>query len=101
QAGDDLEVTITQQYENMGSRISDRHELLKWPQEAAQSLGIHAPIQPIRGGTGVDPFLDQGVALANLGTGYFAPESEKEFTTLQTMAHHARWLGHLVQRIAQ
>ena len=100
QVGDDLEVTITQQYENMGPRLADRPELIQWPQEAAAALGLTAPIQPIRGGTGVDPFLDKGVALANLGTGYFAPESEKEFTTLQTMADHARWLGYLVQRIA-
>ena len=55
-------------------------------------------ILPIRGGTGVDPFLDKGVAVANLGTGYFAPESEKELTSLQNLAGHARWLVALVQQ---
>ena len=44
----------------------------------------------------MDPFLVRGVAIANLGTGYFAPESEKELTSLQLMATHARWLCALV-----
>ena len=42
------------------------------------------------------PFLDLGVAIANVGTGYFAPESEKELTSLQMMVAHARWLVALV-----
>ena len=45
----------------------------------------------------MDPFLDRGVAVANLGTGYFAPESEKELTSLQMLSGHARWLVALVQ----
>ena len=57
-------------------------------------------LMPIRGGTGVDPFLDNGVSIGNLGTGYFAPESEKELTSLQTMAAHARWLLALVHHAA-
>lgn len=87
------------QYVNMGPRIEGDAALIGWPQAAAASLGFEAPVLPIRGGTGVDPFLDQGIAIANLGTGYFAPESEKEFTSLQLMADHARWLFALVQRI--
>ena len=45
---------------------------------------------PIRGGTGVDPFLAKGIPIANLGTGYFAPESEKELTSRQKIADHVR-----------
>jgi len=52
---------------------------------------------PPQGVTGVDPFLDHGIPVANLGTGYFAPESEKEITSLQMMADHALWLVALVQ----
>ena len=55
---------------------------------------------PIRGGTGVDPFLDAGVAVANLGTGYFAPESEKELTSMEMLADHAKWLVALVQQVS-
>jgi hypothetical protein len=57
-------------------------------------------VEPIRGGTGVDPFLDRGIPIANLGTGYFAPESEKEFTSLQMMAAHVRWLLELMRVLA-
>ena len=66
---------------------------------AAADVGVEALVFPIRGGTGVDPFLDVGIPIANLGTGYFAPESEKELTSLQKMAGHARWLFALVQRL--
>ncbi|RMG47163.1 MAG: M20/M25/M40 family metallo-hydrolase [Acidobacteria bacterium] len=90
-------VEIARQYVNMGPRLAERPELLDWPRRAAEAAGVAAEIRPIRGGTGVDPFLDRGTALANLGTGYFAPESEKEFTSLQAMAGHVRWLAALVQ----
>jgi len=83
---------LVDQYENMGPRLADRPELVAWAQTAAARVGVRSRVLPIRGGTGVDPFLDRGVALANLGTGYFAPESEKELTSRQMMARHARWL---------
>ena len=92
---------VAHQYVNMGPRLTDRPELVTWAHEAAAAAGVEGPVLPIRGGTGVDPFLDRGTAIANLGTGYFAPESEKEFTSRQLMAGHARWLFHLVQIAAQ
>lgn len=96
-----VSVTITQQYVNMGPRLADRPELVDWPTAAARAVGVNAPVLPIRGGTGVDPFLDRGIPIANLGTGYFAPESEKEFTSRQQMAGHALWLVALVQILAE
>jgi tripeptide aminopeptidase len=92
-------VAVRQQYVNMGPRLEPHAHLADWPREAAAALGQQAPVLPIRGGTGVDPFLERGIPVANLGTGYFAPESEKEFTTLQLMARHALWLTLLVQRL--
>ncbi|MCO4762695.1 MAG: hypothetical protein KC502_14375 [Myxococcales bacterium] len=90
----------TDQYVNMAPRLADRPELVTWPIVAAAELGQTAQKLPIRGGTGVDPFLDAGVPVANLGTGYFAPESEKELTSVQEMAGHAQWLFRLVQTVA-
>ncbi|GDX79547.1 hypothetical protein LBMAG42_13580 [Deltaproteobacteria bacterium] len=89
------------QYHNMGPRLAAHPELVAWAQAAARDVGIEAPVMPIRGGTGVDPFLDRGIAVANVGTGYFSPESEKEFTSLQLMARHAKWLFALVQRVGE
>jgi len=91
--------SITQQYVNMGPRLESRPELVSWAQEAGEAVGHEVPVLPIRGGTGVDPFLDAGVAVANLGTGYFAPESEKELTSMEMLAGHARWLVALVQQL--
>lgn len=94
-------VVLVDQYRDMSPRLAPYPELLTWPKQAADRIGVAAPVQPIRGGTGVDPFLDRGVNVANLGTGYFAPESEKEFTSLQSMAAHARWLVALVEGVAR
>jgi len=93
--------TIEQQYVNMGPRLEGRPELVQWAKQAAEALDIEAPTLPIRGGTGVDPFLDAGIAVGNLGTGYFAPESEKELTSMSMLSGHARWLVALVQVASQ
>jgi di/tripeptidase len=91
------DAVVHHQYTNMGPRLAAHPGLLARAKTAAASLGIIPRVTPIRGGTGVDPFLDQGIPVANLGTGYFSPESEKELTSLQMMAKHARWLFALVQ----
>lgn len=94
-----LPVEIEVQYVNMGPKLAQRPELAEWAKRAGEAVGVETRVLPIRGGTGVDPFLERGVALANLGTGYFAPESEKELTTLELMAGHAGWLFALVQGV--
>ncbi len=90
---------VTHQYVNMGPRLVDRPELVRWAKGAGLVVGQEVPVLPIRGGTGVDPFLDAGVAVANLGTGYFAPESEKELTSMEMLSGHAKWLLALVQQV--
>ena len=82
----------------MGSRLAEAPELQTWATRAARALGSEALIQPIRGGTGIDPFLDEGITVGNLGTGYFAPESEKEFTSVEQLVLHARWLRELISQ---
>ena len=69
----------------MNSILQNAPELITWAQNAGQIIQQEAQILPIRGGTGIDPFLEHDILLANLGTGYFAPESEKEFTSTQMM----------------
>jgi len=93
-------VTDRDQYVNMGPRLADRRDLVDLALAAGADVGVACREQPIRGGTGVDPFLERGTAIANLGTGYFAPESEKELTSLSLMAHHVRWLVALLARLA-
>jgi len=88
------------QYVNMGPRIAEHPELEAWARGACESLDLPVRVSPIRGGTGVDPFLDHGIPVANVGTGYFAPESEKEFTSVEMMGRHALWLMELVRIVA-
>ncbi|MCB9639400.1 MAG: M20/M25/M40 family metallo-hydrolase [Myxococcales bacterium] len=92
---------VAQQYINMGPALEPYPQLLAWAQDAAQTIGQTAVRQPIRGGTGVDPFLERGIPVANMGTGYFAPESEKEFTSLQSLVRHILWHVQLAHHIAQ
>ena len=88
------------QYVNMGPRIAEFPELERWARRACENLDLPVRVSPIRGGTGVDPFLDAGIPVANVGTGYFAPESEKEFTSVEMMGRHALWLRELVSIVA-
>lgn len=100
-AGGASEVDIQHQYINMGPALAPHPELLRWAEQAARALDIQTVRQPIRGGTGVDPFLAVGIPVANLGTGYFAPESEKELTSRQSLARTVQWLTSLVQTVAR
>jgi di/tripeptidase len=86
------------QYQNMEKALSGDPILYEIPLKSSESLGLPAEIRPIRGGTGVDPFLARGILVGNLGTGYFAPESEKEFTTIQILSKSAEWLFDICQR---
>lgn len=95
-----LEVEVTPQYLNMGPKMAAYPELVTWAIEALAPLGREPDRDPIRGGTGVDPFLDVGIPVANVGTGYFAAESEKELTSRQSIAEHSLWLANLVQVVA-
>lgn len=88
----DRHAELTQQYVNMGPDIAKEDRLREWALRAGERIGVASEIRPIRGGTGVDPLLEQDVYVANLGTGYFAPESEKELTCLQWMGGHAAWI---------
>lgn len=95
-----LVADVVQQYVNMGPSLARFEELPRWAEEAAKDAGFTSVRQPIRGGTGVDPFLTKGIPVANVGTGYFAPESEKELTSKQNIARHVLWLAALLRRIA-
>lgn len=92
-------IEVAPQYVNMGPVLARFPDLPRLAEEAARRAGFVAERRPIRGGTGVDPFLEQGIPVANLGTGYFAPESEKELTSRQNIARHVLWLAHLVQLV--
>jgi di/tripeptidase len=100
QSPGNLQFQLTPQYVNMGPRLAPHPELVQWAVNAATKVGVQSIRQPIRGGTGVDPFIDAGIPIANLGTGYFAPESEKEFTSTQNIAQHVLWLVSLVQQVS-
>jgi tripeptide aminopeptidase len=93
-----LKAQITQQYVNMGPELAKHPALVRMAEEALRAISIEPKVLLIRGGTGVAPFLERAIPVANLGTGYFAPESEKELTSRQNLARHGLWLAQLVQQ---
>lgn len=94
-----LPVETAAQYVNMGPALARHPQLVTWAERALRAIGREPVRSPIRGGTGVDPFLERNIPVANLGTGYFAPESEKELTSRQNVARHVLWLAQLVQEV--
>jgi tripeptide aminopeptidase len=96
-----LVADVVDQYVNMGPVLARFPQVPRYAEEAARRVGVVAQRRPIRGGTGVDPFLDVGIPVANLGTGYFAPESEKELTSRQNIARHVLWFTALVGVVAE
>lgn len=96
-----IEPSFVHQYVNMGPQMEAHPALVELPTRAGDLVGVEVRRRPIRGGTGVDPFLEKGVFIANMGTGYFALESEKEFTSMQFLAGHARWLLALMKVVAE
>ncbi|MFN7965433.1 MAG: hypothetical protein U0V87_07085 [Acidobacteriota bacterium] len=82
------------------SRLTAHPELLEWPR-ARRSGRDRVPHPADPGRTGVDPFLDRGIPVANLEPGYFCAGAGEEFTLAQMMSAHARWLAGLVAEIAQ
>lgn len=99
--GQGLAAEVVDQYVNMGPVLARFPDVPRYAEEAARRAGVAAERRPIRGGTGVDPFLEVGIPVANLGTGYFAPESEKELTSRQNIARHVLWFAALVGVIAE
>ncbi len=97
----ELTVDMADQYVNMKPSLAQHPELVHWASAATRAIGREPVLRPIRGGTGVDPFLERRIPVANLGTGYFAPESDKELTSRQNIARHVQWLTHLVQVVAR
>jgi len=92
-----LTAVVEQQYVNMGATLARFPAVPALAEEAGRVAGVACVRRPIRGGTGVDPFLAHGIPIANLGTGYFAPESEKELTSAQNIGRHVLWLAALVE----
>ncbi|MFM1846597.1 MAG: hypothetical protein RL417_71 [Pseudomonadota bacterium] len=98
------DLTISQQYIDMGPRLKEAPELTELPLKAFELLKEFTQFKafecPIRGGTGVDGFSERGVLIGNIGAGYYFLESAKELTSRELLGLHTAWLVNLVQTIA-
>ncbi len=88
-------------FDNIKSHIQKHSKLLiDIPVQSAISLGFQPKIIPMRYSNGTDVFLEQGLVIGNLGTGYFGAECPKEITSIQMLARHICWLFNICQRLS-
>lgn len=87
-------------FENIQTHIQKCPKLIDIPKQSAIHLGFQPNLIPMRYSNGADVFLEQGIVLGNLGTGYFGAECPKEITSIQMLANHSYWLFDICQRFS-
>ena len=85
-------------FDNIKSHLHKCPKLINIPKQSAINLGFDPDVIPMRYSNGADQFLENGVILGNLGTGYFGAECPKELTSFQMLAKHSCWLFDICQR---
>jgi len=87
-------------FDNIKPYLQRCPKLITIPRQSAISLGFQPGVMPMRYSNGTDVFLENGLVLGNLGTGYFGAECPKEITSLQMLANHSCWLFDICQRLS-
>lgn len=92
------EVTITQQYRNMGKVLRRYPQVVANAIEALQRAGFAQPLQrAIRGGTDGSRLSFMGLPCPNLFAGEHAFHSKQEWVSVQDMEKAAETIVHLAQ----
>ena len=87
-------------FDNIQPYLQRCPKLITIPQQSAISLGFSPELMPMRYSNGTDVFLENGLILGNLGTGYFGAECPKEIASIQMLANHSYWLFDICQRLS-
>ncbi|MGZ8781955.1 MAG: peptidase T [Gaiellaceae bacterium] len=92
-----IDVTVEEQYRNMGEVIARHPEVIEAAEEAVRRLGV-APVHSIiRGGTDGARLSHRGLPTPNLFTGGSEYHSRREWASVQDMAAAAAMLVELAQ----
>lgn len=82
-----IELTITEQYQNMGVIIKKHPQLLKISEEAVELAGLKPFYSAIRGGTDGARLTFMGLPTLNLFAGMFNPHSKNEWASTRVMEY--------------
>ncbi len=88
-------------YLNMKRKIDEHPKVLRYLEEAAEAIGIHAHLKPIRGGTDGSRLTELGIPTPNIFTGGHAFHSRGEWVAVSDMAAAVRLIIELVSRWAK
>lgn len=92
------EVTITEQYRNMGKVLRRHPQVVAHALEALQRAGFEQPLKrAIRGGTDGSRLSFMGLPCPNLFAGEHAFHSRQEWVSVQDMEKAAETIVHLAQ----
>ncbi|TDM03669.1 peptidase T [Macrococcus carouselicus] len=86
-----VEITIKDQYFNMGEKIKPFPELIDVPLEVMKDLGIEPIVEPIRGGTDGSQLSYMGLPTPNLFTGaenFHGPYEYVSIDDMEKSVHH-------------
>lgn len=98
---DTVELYMKEQYRNMTEKIKPCMNLIDNAISVAESLGIEARVQPIRGGTDGARLSFMGLPCPNLGTGDFACHGPYEHVTVEGMDLCTEMILGLVKKYAE
>ena len=91
-------ITITEQYRNMGKIVRQHPQVVDYAIEAMRRAGIEQPIQrSIRGGTDGSRLSYMGMPCPNIFAGEHAFHSKQEWVSVQDMERAAETIVHLAQ----
>ncbi len=80
-----IDVTVTQQYRNMGDGLKNEPRAVAKAVAAMQAAGIEPQLSVIRGGTDGSLLTAAGLPTPNLSTGQHNPHSPREWTSVEEM----------------
>lgn len=84
-----IELSITDQYQNMGVIIKKHPKLMKLAERAVEQAGLKPFYQAIRGGTDGARLTFMGLPTLNLFAGMFNPHSKNEWASTRIMEYAA------------
>lgn len=97
--GAEVEIEVDRHY--LGYEISQDDPLVKWAQEAADTVGFIPVIRPGAGGSDANIFNAKGLKSLVIGVGYYDPHSFDERIEVADMVRAAELAQALVLRVAR
>ena len=99
EVGAEVEIEVDRHY--LGYEVPEDDELVRWAQDAGESLGFVPLMRPGAGGSDANIFNANGLKALVLGVGYYDPHGVNERIEITDLVRTAEMAHALVLRVAQ